>query len=224
MKAVFFDLDNTLIDFMRMKEASVNAAVEEMISEGLKIDRDTALKEIYDIYREEGIEDTFIFQKFLMKTNKKIDYKMLSAAIVNYRRVQSGLIKPYSHVMKVLLQMHKMGLKLGIITDAPELKAWMRLTELGIQDFFDVVVAKTDDSEFKPSKQPFLKATSLLGLNPENCIMVGDSLERDIKGAQSVGMKAVLAKYGVRKDSEHDCSDYVLEDIEELIPILKSLI
>ena len=39
IKAVFFDLDNTLIDFMKMKEVSIVAAVEEMISEGLKLDK-----------------------------------------------------------------------------------------------------------------------------------------------------------------------------------------
>ena len=72
-----------------------------------------------------------------MEINNEIDYRILAAAIVNYRKAETGFIKPYSNVAKALIQMHKMGLKLGIITDAPEIKAWIRLTEMNIQHFFD---------------------------------------------------------------------------------------
>ena len=50
IKAILFDIDNTLIDFMKMKEKSCEAAVEAMISKGLKMKKQEAMKEIYSIY------------------------------------------------------------------------------------------------------------------------------------------------------------------------------
>ena len=224
IKAVFFDLDNTLIDFMKMKEVSVNAAVEEMINEGLKLDKKTAIQEIYEIYGKEGIEDDRIFQKFLIKTNKEIDYKILAAAIVNYRKAQTGFIKLYPKVAPVIIELHKMGIQVGIITDASEIKAWIRLTEMNIQGFFEIVVANKKESELKPSKEPFLRAMKQLDLKPEDCLMVGDSPEKDIEGAKGVGMKTALAKYGANKDSDCKTADYILNGIEDLIPIVKKLL
>ena len=50
IKAVIFDLDNTLVDFMTMKENALEAAVTAMIDAGLKLDSGTAKKELYAIY------------------------------------------------------------------------------------------------------------------------------------------------------------------------------
>ena len=67
IKAVIFDLDNTLVDFMAMKEAAVEAEVMAMNDAGLKIPKETAKEKIYCIYDQEGIEDQKVFDKFLTK-------------------------------------------------------------------------------------------------------------------------------------------------------------
>ena len=56
IKAVIFDLDNTLLDFMKMKSSSIKAAIQGMIESGLNVDPDEATKEIYDIYDKKGYE------------------------------------------------------------------------------------------------------------------------------------------------------------------------
>ena len=50
IKAVIFDLDNTLMDFMTMKENAILAAVKAMIDAGLNMNPDHAKKEMYEIY------------------------------------------------------------------------------------------------------------------------------------------------------------------------------
>ena len=50
IKAVIFDLDNTLTDFMRMKENAVDAAVDAMVDAGLRFPPPAIKKKIYDIY------------------------------------------------------------------------------------------------------------------------------------------------------------------------------
>ena len=65
VKAVIFDLDNTLIDFMKMKISSCDAAITAMIGAGLDVDRKKALKILFDLYNKYTMEEKTIFQKFL---------------------------------------------------------------------------------------------------------------------------------------------------------------
>ena len=65
IKAVIFDLDNTLVDFMAMKDASIKAAVHAMIDAGLDMDEQKAYDKIYTIYRQTFIENQTVFDLFL---------------------------------------------------------------------------------------------------------------------------------------------------------------
>ena len=93
IKAVIFDLDNTLIDFMRMKMVSCDAAINAMIGAGLNIERKKALKVLFGLYDKYGLEEKTIFQKFLKKVAGKVDYRILASGIVAYRRVRKFGIK-----------------------------------------------------------------------------------------------------------------------------------
>lgn len=220
IKAVLFDLDNTLIDFMRMKRASVDAAINAMLGSGLKMGKDAASKALYSIYKQHGIEHQLIFQKFLKKVTGKIDYKILADGIVAYRKAQIGVLEPYAQVIPTLIALRERGLKLAIVTDAPKLKAWIRLSEMKLVDFFDVVVAHEDTNAYKPSKEPFLAALKQLKLSPGECLMVGDWPERDIKGAKALGMKTAFAKYGAIRKSKIR-ADYTLRGIEDILRIVR---
>jgi putative hydrolase of the HAD superfamily len=219
IKAILFDLDNTLIDFLRMKRIACEAAVEAMIDAGLDVKKKTALKDIYAIYDRFGMEDPKVFQKMLKKVTGKVDYRILANAIVAYRRARTGFLVSYPHVKYTLLKLKSKGLKLAIVTDAPRLKAWIRLANMNIADMFDAVIAFEDSKVHKPSKKPFLAALKKLRVNPEECLMVGDWPERDMKGAKQLGIKTVFAKYGNRKVRKSG-ADFEIADIKELLDIV----
>ena len=65
IKAVIFDLDNTLIDFMYIKNQAVNAAINGMIESGLKIPFNEAKKKIYNIYEQQGYEYQEVLNQFI---------------------------------------------------------------------------------------------------------------------------------------------------------------
>ena len=140
VKAILFDLDNTLIDFLRMKRMAIEEAVEAMIDAGLKIEQQKAVEMIYELYKEKVMEDQEIFQKFLLKANGKIDMKMIAKATIAYRRVRDGFLSPYPRVRNTLQQLKLNNYKLGIVTDAPQMNAWMRLCSMHVEDLFDIVV------------------------------------------------------------------------------------
>jgi len=223
IKAILFDLDNTLIDFKTMKEQASRAAVDAMVNAGLKLSPEHALKELYKLYNEHGFEDQRIFQKFLELHHDRVDYKILAAGVVAYRTTKRGFVRPYSGVVPTLAKLKQRGLKLAIVTDAPVLQAWTRLTEMNIQDFFDVVVTFDDTGVRKPSELPFKKALEQLNVQAEEVLHVGDHPGRDVKGANALGMKTALALYGLYNPVT-DKADYELNTIEDLLSLTQDIL
>ena len=220
IKGVIFDLDNTLLDFMKMKEFAVKAAIKGMIEAGLMVDEELSYKEIISIYEQFGWENQKVFDVFIEKQIGRIEYKFLAAGIVAYRRAREANLMAYPNVNKTLMALVKSGIKLGVVSDAPSREAWMRIYYLNLYHFFDVVITFDDTGERKPSEKPFKMSLDALSLNPEETIMVGDWPERDVIGAKKLNMKTAFAKYGDIFKTEHSGADYDLDDISEIIQIV----
>lgn len=221
IKAIVFDLDNTLVDFMKMKRRSIEEAIPAMIDAGLKITSEEANRIIDEIYKERGIEYQQVFDVLLQRILNKVDYKILACGIIAYRRAREASLIPYPHVYLTLNQLLKMGIKMGVLSDAPVKEAWLRLAFLNFQHTFDAVVTIDDTGERKPNPAPFLKILERLEVRPDEALMVGDWAERDIQGAKKVGMKTAFAKYGDTFDTEKHDADFELADISVLIDIIK---
>lgn len=220
IKALVFDLDNTLVDFMKMKEQSIVAAIDAMIDAGLQMDKEEARRKLYAIYDKEGIEFQRVFDAFFQEEFGRVDPKMHAAGIVAYRKAREAALVLYPHVNLTLMELTRRGLKLAVVSDAPRLQAWLRLCYLGLQHMFDYVVTYEDTGEKKPSPAPFRKVLSLLGIRPEEALMAGDWAERDITGAATLGMKTAFARYGDTFGTKDSGADYDLGDILELVAIV----
>ncbi len=223
IKAIVFDIDNTLMDFMRMKRAAVDAAVDAMIDAGLTMPKGKMVEAIFKVYWQEGIEDQNIFNKFLLKEFGYVDYKILAAGIIGYKRAKEGTMTLYPHVKMTLTELLKTGMKMGAVSDAPRLQVWVRIVGLGLHHYFEHVVAFEDTGERKPSSKPFAKILSLLDAKPAETLMIGDWAERDIVGAKKMGMKTVWAKYGNEFDTKESGADYEINDILDLLKIVKEV-
>jgi len=221
IKAVVFDLDNTLVDFMKMKAEAIDAASRAMIDAGLDLSYDEIKNRINAIYKEKGIEFQYVFDSLLSDIFDKVDYKILSAGVVAYRRAREAALVPYPHVNMTLYELLKMGMKLAVVSDAPAREAWLRLTYLNMHNIFEVVVTFEDTNERKPHPAPFRLALEKLDVKPEQALMVGDWAERDIIGAKKVGMKTVFARYGDAFNTVISGGDYEVNDIQELIGIIR---
>ena len=220
IKGVVFDLDNTLLDFMQMKEFAVKAAVKGMIEAGLLVDEDQSYREIIAIYEEFGWENQHVFDVFIEKQVGYVEHKFLAAGIVAYRRAREANLMAYPNVNKTLMALTKAGIKLGVVSDAPSREAWLRIYYLNLYHFFDVVITFDDSGERKPSAVPFKMSLEALQLEPKETIMVGDWPERDVVGAQQIGMKTAFARYGDTFGTVNSGADWDLVDIYQLVMII----
>ena len=221
IKAIIFDLDNTLLDFMKMKSVSIHAAVDGMINAGMSINKTKSIDEIYSIYNTKGYEHQEVFNEFIVNTLGEINYKFLAAAIVEYKKAKEKSLNLYNDVFPTLNKLLDMGLRLGIVSDAPSREAWIRLYSLMLHNKFEHVVTFNDTGFHKPAKEPFLKISEKLKLELSECMMVGDWPDRDIQGAKQVGMKTAFAKYGSTENVLDSGADHDLNSLSELINIVK---
>ncbi len=225
IKGVIFDLDNTLVDFMRMKKLSCEEAMTAMIDAGLNVPKKKGLQILFELYDKYGIESKLIFQHFLKKTIGYIDWKILANGVVAYRRIKTGYLIPYPHVKSTLLSLKTQKIKLAIVSDAPRMRGWLRLAALHLTHFFDIVVTHDDTGRYKPHKKPFLVALKKMQLKPEEVLMVGDWPERDIKGANKLGMNTCFARYGYhqKKRIKRSEADFEIKSFKEILKVIKKI-
>lgn len=223
INGVVFDLDNTLLDFMKMKEFAVKSAIKGMIEAGLAVDEEKSYNEIISIYEDIGWENQKVFDVFIEKQIGRVDNKFLAAGIVAYRRAREANLMAYPNVYKTLMVLAKSGIKLAVVSDAPSREAWLRIYYLNLYHFFDVVITFDDSGERKPSAKPFQMALNGMDLQAEETIMIGDWPDRDVVGAKQIGMKTVFARYGDTFGTINSGADWEINDIYQLVGIINEL-
>jgi HAD superfamily hydrolase (TIGR01549 family) len=224
IRAILFDLDNTLIDFIRMKEESCRAAVKAMVTSGLRMGEDQAFELLMKTYFDVGIESNKAFSEFLSSVDQ-FDHKILASGINTYLKTKNKFLKPYPNVKSVLAKLKRKGVILSILTDAPKTKAYQRLLGMGIEPYFKFVVGHEDTNKSKHTSLPLLLALEMLRKEiPEiansEILMVGDSIEKDIDPAKKLGLRTALAKYG-QLTPEIGFADYQLLNFKEIIEIIE---
>lgn len=89
--------------------------------------------------------------------------------------------------------------------------------------YFDEIVISGKFGEGKPSPRLFEHALERLGLSATDCVMVGDKLTTDIKGANGVGMISVwINRHGAVR-SDEIVPSYEIASLNELQPLVEKL-
>jgi putative hydrolase of the HAD superfamily len=226
IKAVFFDVDNTLYDTAKQAESARENAVKAMIEAGLGVDEKTALGTLKRLVRKYGSNYGFHYDRLLESFGMKPNPRIVSAGLVAYANAKAAYIVPYPETVPTLIRLVGMGLKLGIISEGVPVKQWEKLIRLGVQHFFDVVVVLDGNTRGK-KPELFLKACAKVKCMPSECMMVGDRLDRDIAGAKKAGLFTVQVatkKYSKIKPKDgSERPDYVVGNLGDAIGVIERL-
>jgi putative hydrolase of the HAD superfamily len=135
-----------------------------------------------------------------------------------------GSVKPFPEVQQVL-QTLKERYKLALITNVPSsitveyVNAGLR--ELGIHEYFDVVLVSSDVGINKPGEGIFALALDQLQVKPEEAIMIGNTVATDIFGGNLIGMTTVLVQREEQyQPSEWEQPDHTIQSLTELLTLL----
>jgi putative hydrolase of the HAD superfamily len=113
--------------------------------------------------------------------------------------------------------------KLGIVSNFAIPECVFRLLQKhGMDMFFDVVVVSGAVNKRKPSPEIFQKALGKLGVGASEAVFVGDTVDADIQGAKSVGMKTIFLERRSQKEAERIYPDQTIKNLNELMPAIES--
>ncbi|MEP6885069.1 MAG: phosphoglycolate phosphatase [Gammaproteobacteria bacterium] len=186
LRAIFFDLDGTLLDTAPDMVGALNMLRSEHRRAPLPYE------EVRSAVSHGAARVVKIgFPDVMPSQAAALQQRFLEI----YRGALSRDTRLFPGMERVLDALAGRGLKSGIITNKP---AWLTeplLEEMGLSARFDCVVSGDTLAERKPHPLPLLHAAALAGVAPGECVYVGDA-ERDVQAAHAAGMRALIADYG----------------------------
>jgi len=115
----------------------------------------------------------------------------------------------YDDTMPVLAELRAAGLKIGLVSNsARDVHAFARHHALEI----DAGISSFFHGKTKPHASIFRAVLDLLGVEPGEAVMVGDTVEDDVEGARAIGMRAVL----LDRLGEHPAFEPRIDDLYAL--------
>ena len=188
LKAVFFDLDGTLLDTKKDLAVAVNhalagaslptrdeAEIERFLGNGIGL-----------LVRRAAGGDC---------TNELFSSLMTSFTDYYFSHLWD-FTRPYGGVPELLADLRARGLKIAVISNKRD-EAAARLIGATLPGLIDLTVGERPDIPRKPDPAPVILAMDELGVKKEECILVGDS-ESDVEAARAAGVPFVGVTWGYR--------------------------
>lgn len=131
---------------------------------------------------------------------------------------------------QMLETLYRSGYSMALVADGKAQSFRNILDDLGFARYFKAFIISEEVGCTKPDQRMFLAAMEQIGLGEEDIpriVMVGNNLERDIVGANRMGITSVLLSYSPRYRMQPQCADeipdYVIAMPMELPPLLDQL-
>jgi phosphoglycolate phosphatase len=210
LRAVLLDLDGTLVDSVPDLAYAVNAMRVDL---GLTPLRD----DVIATYVGKGIEN-LVHRSLSGSLDGEAEAARFPEALASFKHayhiVNGEKARLFDGVIEGLQAMRKLGLKLAVVTNKAEEFTIPLLTNIGLRSFFDVIVSGDTVARKKPDPQPMLHACELLGVQPSEAVVIGDSMN-DASSGKAAGCRVLLVPYGYNEGR-----DVRSLDVDGIVPTL----
>ncbi|MBS9524242.1 YjjG family noncanonical pyrimidine nucleotidase [Litoribacter ruber] len=228
---IFFDLDHTLWDY----DTNVRESLQEIF-------------QLYTLYNL-GVQTHELFYKAFIEINyglwglynkgkidkaglRKIRFQRIFEHLgADTQRIPEEMEEDFMNRTSCktnlfpfsleVLDYLKKKYQLHIITNGFNESQGLKINSSGLQNYFDLVVTSETTGHRKPDRRIFEYALAQVNCTAETCIMIGDNLESDIRGAQQVNMDQI---YFNPNEAETDKGDirptYSIKCLSEIQSIL----
>lgn len=227
LRAVFFDIDDTLYSSSEFAALARLNAIKAMIKAGLRMEIKECLSEANRIMARKHSNYKYLFDDLLKAVGRE-RYPgthpsiLIAAGIVGYHQTKSTGLKPYPDVAEVLkILSQTTPLSLGVISSGLSVKQAEKLFRFGFQKYLnpDAIFFSESLGVDKPSREFFSKPCRKTGVPFHEAMYVGDRPVNDVAPPKSLGMVTVLnRRSGKYMDSRARIKpDFVVHDFWELL-------
>ena len=220
LKAVFTDLDNTLIH-----DTNVRPQLIENVSAYLNLTTDVSAQLIRDFFATQpqqthyinGYSKSGVWKEVL----KKYLHDIHPSTVIGLNEVFWGTIaeavEAYEGVIDALKEIKKQGLTIVVVSGGDYISRYLQLKQTGLLDYIDDLVTTEELGVFKSHYNLYLKAAQDTDPAPSECIVIGDNEIDDVVLPKKDGFLTV------KIDPELGTSeaDYTVRDFPEILNLIK---
>jgi putative hydrolase of the HAD superfamily len=227
VKAIVFDVDDTLYDSsLQMRMTRLNS-IRAMIEAGLPIDLERGYKTLEEIVNQHGPHYTKHFDKLLERLGLKWNPRVIAAGVVAYRETSEAYLKPFPDTVPTLIKLRDLGYKLGVVSEGRSVKQWQKLIQLGIHHLFHSVAISEDLGTEEFNINLFKRCLEDLKVKPEETVYVSSKPNKGILYANKAGAVTVRMRRGDSSIEEPESSEakakYEIERLSEIFGVLDTL-
>ncbi|MBN2101895.1 MAG: uridine diphosphate-N-acetylglucosamine-binding protein YvcK [Candidatus Aenigmarchaeota archaeon] len=223
IKAIIFDLDDTLYDCGVLRKQAMKRAAKSMIADGLPLSENRAYKKQIE-YLEKFGPRCDVFNKMAEEFGVK-EKNFVENALKAYNNDDVGKIESFPGASETLIKLRK-KYRLILITAGLHIRQMKKIEALGLKDKFDEIVI--NDIEKDPDKvNDFERVLKKSGFCASEFVVVGDRINSEILIGNKLRMKTVQMLFGkysdVKPKDKFEEPDYKIKRITELPLVIKIL-
>lgn len=231
LKAVIFDIDNTLFDFSganRLALTAVSGYAERCFgwpAEEFEQKYASVQKKILEKCGMNGScrNRVLRFQTILEEEGMPLSPHVTAMYDLYWNTLLEHAV-PFEGAEEAMLTAKELGLRIGICTDMTAYMQFRKLEKMNLLKYVDFMAASEEAGEEKPSPVIFDLCVRKAGCLPEECIFIGDHREKDFRGALDAGMEArLIVPAGADKNDSSGTEPLTVTSLHEFSQILKNL-
>lgn len=229
LKALFFDIDDTIYSSTDFAANARRQAAQAMIKTGLKVDEAAILEELDEVIREFGSNDDRHFDRVLQRMPKEAippgsRLYIIGAGIIAYHQCKFRSFPAFEDALEVMRQLRERGLQLGIITAGVPMKQVEKVLRLNLLPLikFEHIFITESVGIAKTNPKLYMLACRSVGATPEECGYVGDNAQVDIDVPHRIGMRTFFSRRGGKYENTpgHTTPDHVIHNFWDLLDII----
>ncbi|MBL7066973.1 MAG: phosphoglycolate phosphatase [Candidatus Marinimicrobia bacterium] len=214
-QAILFDLDGTLVDSSRDIATSINLTLKHLgydpitlnqsnsfVGDGIRMLVKRALgKSIYN-------DERHIIEPDLLSEADKIYRKYYAQHVLDTTLPYPGVVDTLNRIA---------GLQLAVISNKAVVYVNEIMIHFQLDKYFKLILGGDSLELKKPDPYPLLYVAQQFNIDPQQCLMVGDS-EKDIIAGKAAGMITCAVTYGMRSEESliKQQPDYIFSSFSEL--------
>ncbi len=232
LKAVFFDLDDTLWDRSACARQVLDIVLPQLMPHLPEDDPDEVMRRfnavLLDLPRKEDLRERRPFSLRRRFEALLRSYDVMPGGLAGDMSRRCDHARRFSmrqfvrpSAVPVLKELKRMGLQRGLIINGPPAAQRHVVSSLGLEGHVDHVILAEAEGYSKPDVRVFRRALQLAGTASVEMLYVGDSPVTDVLGASRAGIRTAWYRTGRRRiPKAFPTPDYTITDLQEVLSIL----
>ena len=210
IKGVLFDNDGTLVDTRDLILASMHHATKVVL--GREYSEEEYMAGVGTPLESQMLD--------FANGDQTVADRLTSVYREHNHAAHDRMIGKFDGIADTLSKLKAAGVSLGVVTSKRHALAWHGLEITGLSGYFDFLIGPDDCAEHKPKPGPILEGCKRMGLDPSECVYVGDS-PYDIQAGNAAGCATAAVLWGVfpREALAADAPDFFCSNAREMTAV-----